>query len=267
MINNVGNFIRTALGWVGNFNVAPSCDPVVAMQARMIAEREKAASKAERASIFRWALDSLLGRRMLFPAFGARSNPVVPGIVDIQPWLYYDRLSAAAGATPSTTLQFFTSPLSATKTKLDTNLKVAGQLSNPKHFLVMALRFVFDAGMNIKDIVKLVKGYYIELEVGDKIFAEGHLDTYPGGAGISGFSLPATAAAIPKQVSSNGIASPLAVNNWGKEHGIHILQGESFVVRAIAPTAVTLEADDANAMTPGMNVRAYLDGILYRQAQ
>lgn len=262
------NTFRNALGAiVAQFTLAPR-DPVAAMQARMMAEQEmKNRDPRERPSVLQWARDLVSGRRFSAPAFGFRSNPVVPGIVDIQPWLFYDRLTAAAGATLATTLQFFTSPMSSTKTKLDTNLKVAGQLSNPKHFLTLALRFVFDAGMNIKDTLAIIKAYYVEFEIGDKIFAEGHFDLYPGGAGVDGFGLPATAGNVHKAMTNNGIPSPLATNTWGKEHGIHIMQGESFVVRGIAPTAVTLQADDSYAITPGMNIRAYLDGILYRQAQ
>ena len=72
-------------------------------------------------------------------------NPVVPDLADVQPWMYYDRLTTAAGASPGNML-FFTTPLSSTKSKLDTNLKQAGRLPDPKHFLVMALRMIICPG-------------------------------------------------------------------------------------------------------------------------
>lgn len=251
----IGNILHNA-GRVFGFNLAPR-DPEAAMKAACLAAREmKGRDESERPGVLDWA------RRAV-----ARRNPIVKGMTDVQPWLYYDRLTAAAGATVATTLMFFTTPLSATKSKLDTNLKQAGRLPDPKHFLVMSLRFIVDVGMNIIDVVALIKNYYVEFEIGDKIFAEGHFDLYPGGAGLDGFGQPATAAAIHKQVANNGVASPMACNTWGKEHGIHILQGQTFQVRAVAPTAVTLQADNANALTPGMNLRCVLDGILFREVQ
>ena len=191
-------------------------------------------------------------------AVGRHHNPVVPNITDIQPWMYYDRLTSAANAAPSNSLLFFTTPLSSTKTKLDTNLKQAGRLPDPKHFLAMAIRFVFDSGMAVADIQLMIRNYYIEFEIGDKLFAEGHLDLYAGGAGITG--LAATTTTITAY--NNGAADPTATNNWGAEHGIHILQGQTFQVRAISPAAPTMSAAGL-----GLNLRCVLDGILYREAQ
>lgn len=224
-------------------------------------------------------------------------NPVVPDIADVQPWMYYDKLTAAAGASPGNLL-FFTTPLSSTKSKLSTNLKQAGRLPDPKHFLVMSLRFVFDTNMLLADIQSMVSSYYVEFEIGDKIYAEGHFDLFPGGAGIAGvtaYGVSTTASTTTVQLGAfafnNGVADPNAVNMWGKEHGIHILQGQTFQVRATAPTAITLAAAATTANEvqgigctavtagatgaagtysfggTGMGIRAVLDGILYREVQ
>ena len=140
--------------------------------------------------------------------------------------------------------------------------------------------------------------YYIEFEIGDKIYAEGHFDTFPGGAGVSGIAAlsgfgtnSTTLQQIGVMQMNNGAADPNAVNMWGKEHGIHILQGQTFQVRATAPTAITLSAAATTNNTPqgtgatvitagtagasgtgtfggvGANIRAILDGILYREVQ
>jgi hypothetical protein len=198
-------------------------------------------------------------------------NPVVKDIADIQPWMYYDRLTAAQGASPAQQLLFFTTPLSSTKTKLDTNLKQAGRLPDPKHFLVMSLRFVF-TDMFPPDIELMTESYYIEFEIGDKIYAEGHFDLFPGGAGIYGAIGAALTSPAVASISNNGYPNPFAVNQWGKDHGIHILQGQTFQVRAIAPTAVTLAATSAavglyKQQGRGLNCRAVIDGILYREVQ
>lgn len=256
----ISSFYRNTLGaLVAHFNLAPK-DANKAMKAGCLISRGYSEEEA----------GQIVNRGRSF--FGMRNNPIVPNVTDIQPWMYYDRLTAAASSSPSTSLLFFTTSLSATKTKLDTNLKQSGRLPDPKHFLVTSLRFVFDNGMSPSDINLLNKSYYIEFEIGDKIFAEGHFDLYPGGAGLDGFASAATTAAatsMQQLAVNNGFPSPMSINNWGKEHGIHILQGQSFVVRALAPVAVTLGAAlvPVAQSTPGMNVRAVLDGILYREAQ
>lgn len=198
-------------------------------------------------------------------------NPLVKDITDIQPWQYYDRLTSAAGAAVTQNLLFFTQPQTSTKTKLDTNLIKAGELPNPKHFLVMDLRFIF-ANMFAPDIEAMIAGYYIEFWIGDKIYAEGHFDTYPGGAGVWANMAGTTAAGNIAQVAGNGSPDPMAVNMWGSDRGIHILQGQTFSVKGIAPNAISLAA----AGTPnigflqagrGLNARAVIEGILYREVQ
>lgn len=193
-----------------------------------------------------------------------KSNPLVPDMTDIQPWMFYDRLTAAAASQVTQNLLFFTTPLSSGKTKLDTNLKQAGRLPDPKHFLLMAIRFVFSSDMAIADIQNILKSYYVELEIGDKIFSEGHLDLFPGGAGLDG-TTSTTVAASTSGFTNNGNPNPLATNNWGTEHGIHIQQGQTFQVRCIAPTAITMAAGAAGGT--GMNLRCVFDGILYREVQ
>jgi hypothetical protein len=198
-------------------------------------------------------------------------NPVVKDITDIQPWMYYDRLTSAVNAAPAATLMFFTTPLSSTKTKLDTNLKQASRLPDPKHFLVTSLRFVF-SNMFAPDIEAMIVNYYIELWIGDKIYAEGHFDLYPGGAGVDGAVSSAVASPAATSFASNGTPHPFAVNQWGKDQGIHILQGQTFQVLAVSPAPPTLANTSAAVggwaqQGRGLNVRAVLDGILYREVQ
>jgi hypothetical protein len=197
-------------------------------------------------------------------------NPVVKDITDIQPWFYYDRLTAAAGATPSQSLLFFASPMSATKTKLDTNMQLASQLPPPKSFVVTGIRSIF-ADMFAPDIELINTSYYNEFVIGDKPYAEGHFDLYPGGAGVYG-AIASTAAASVDLVASNGLPTVQAINSWGMDRGIHIGQQQTFVFKAIAPSAVTLAASAAavagfKQAGRGMNIKVVLEGILYREVQ
>ncbi len=191
-------------------------------------------------------------------AASALANPIMPDWTDVQPWMFYDRLTVATNAATGTDFLFFTTPLSATKSKLDTNLKQAGRLPDPKHFFVTALRFVFSSRNKLTDIARLVDNFYVEFEIGDKIYAEGHVDLYPGGAGVYGVSTKTDESSY-----TNGVADPNSVNLWGSDRGIHILQGQNFQVRLRGTTFTT--SNDADST--GLNIRCVLDGILYREVQ
>jgi hypothetical protein len=191
-------------------------------------------------------------------SLGRRSNPVMPNWTDVQPWVFYDRLTTAVNTATPTLYQFFTVPMGGAKTKNDTNLKQAGRLPDPKHFFVTAMRFVLDPFMKLVDIKNLFHNYYVEWEIGDKVYAEGHLDYYAGGSGIAGHSTNTSEFAW-----NNGIASPNDVNQWGSDRGIHILQGQTFQVRVLGATFTTSNDADSG----GVNLRCLLEGILYREVQ
>lgn len=191
---------------------------------------------------------------------GRRRNPIMPDWTDIQPWHFYDRLTTAVATAMAADQLFFTTPLSATKTKLDTNLKQAGRLPDPKHFLVTAMRFIFDSRMLLSDIQQIIGNFFIEFTIGDKIYAEGHFDLFPGGAGIYGMTTRTAEATW-----ANGYPDPMAVDQWGSDRGIHILQGQTFDVKARTPNTVTTAT--AAAGGTGSNIRCVLDGILYREVQ
>jgi hypothetical protein len=191
------------------------------------------------------------------------SNPLVKDIYDIQPWIYYDRQTSGAGTTPAVTLPFFLHTMNqAGVTQLDTNMIKAGELPSPKHLLVMMMRFIVGTQMAVTDVDNLINKYFVRFIIGDKPYAEGHMDNYPGGAGIYGATTQAGQSWV-----NNGYPNPLATNNWGKEYGLHILQTQNFRVELNAPVATALAAAGAPLFGTGLNVRCDLDGILYREVQ
>jgi len=181
----------------------------------------------------------------------ARANPVMRDVGYEGPWTLYDRLTAAVAATTATSLRFFQSPISATKTKNDTNLLSAGQLPHPERFKVLALRFIFAPNMHPGDIELFLSTYYAEFYVGQSIYAEGPMSLYPGGGGIS------TAATA---YSNNGVPDPRAIYSLG-DKGPEIGQGENFYVLCTG-TAFTLQTA-ANGGT-GQDILCVLDGIRVR---
>lgn len=186
------------------------------------------------------------------------ANPVVPNMADRQAWMLYDRLAVATNTLTATNYVFFQVPISgSTKTKNDTNLVQQGRLEDPQRFFVTALRFIISSDVLSTDITRLLKNFYCEFWIGSKIYQEGPLVLFPGGAGVSGNSV--------KTGDSNwnhGDANPSAINLLGEE-GIWILQSQNFRVETKGTAFTTSAATDAT----GLNVLCVLDGVIYRQVQ
>lgn len=188
-------------------------------------------------------------------------NPVVPNMADRQAWMLYDRLKVAASTAISSPYTFFqngTGTGTPPKPKEDTNLIQSGRLEDPQRFFVTALRFVFSSDMYLADMFLFQKNYYAEFWIGSKIYQEGPLPLFPGGAGTWGATTRSD-----QSVFGNGVPDPRSINLLGEE-GIWILQGQQFRVEIkTSATGTTSSASGA----PGINILCVLDGILYRQVQ
>lgn len=208
------------------------------------------------------AIDSV---RRLMGIGGKNSNPIAPDATDILPWWLYDRVVCSAATATLTEYRFFSVPIggilqgttSTIKTKNDTNLEQVSQLTAPQHFNCSALRFIFAPTMALVDIAAFLNNYYCEFWIGQKIYAEGPLHLFPGGAGIYGVSTQNNVGTF-----TNGIANCAAVVDFrmgDNPIGHHILQGQTFYVKVIG-TSFTESAVAAN-------VQCALDGILSRGVQ
>jgi len=199
-------------------------------------------------------------------------NPIAANQADIVNWTLYDRITAANNTATATQYTFFNVPIGGTKTKNDTNLEQVSRLPDPMFFNATQLGFVLN-NMILLDAVALTNQYYCELWVGQKVYVEGPLNMFPGGAGLQGFSN--ITAAGTQQAVTNGMPYGLSVmydlrlpagfNMGGFVSdgltGITILQGQNFYVRIIG-TSFTLTSG-----ATGMNVMTRLDGILSRGVQ
>ena len=186
------------------------------------------------------------------------SNPVVPDMADRQAWILYDTISVGTNTVTASNMIFFQSPIAANKTKADTNLIQAGRLEDPQRFFVTALRFCVYADAKYTDINRLLKNYYLELIIGTKVYQEGPLVFFPGGAGQTGATVKSGESAW-----LNGSADARAINLLGEE-GIWILQGQQFRVEVKTSSTFTTSND---ADSTGLKMVCALDGILYRQIQ
>lgn len=208
---------------------------------------------------------SRLKRAMRLSNKNREANPIEEGRADIVPWVFYDRLTTAANTTTAVEYDFFTTPIGGTKFRQDTNLQQVSQLPNPQHFNCTSLQCYFSSQMTSVDIGKMLDTYYLEFWIGDKVYAQGPLSQFPGGAGISGVSTQTSIG-----VFSNGFPSPNAVVDFrmgDNPIGHHILQGQNFFVKVLTNAGYTTQATTAVASAIGLNLLVVLDGVLSRSVQ
>jgi len=201
------------------------------------------------------------------------ANPIMGGKADIVNWTLYDRITAAQNTATATQYTFFNTPIGTnSKTKNDTNLEQVSRLPDPQFFNATQLGFVLN-NMILLDCVALLNAYYCEFWVGQKVYVEGPLNLFPGGAGLQGASN--ITAAATQQAFSNGmpyglsvmydlrLPSGLGMGDFVSDGltGITILQGQNFYVRIIG-TSFTLTSG-----ATGLNTLCRLDGILSRGVQ
>jgi hypothetical protein len=213
--------------------------------------------------------------------------PIQANTADLSNWILYDRITAAQGTTTATQYQMFVVPYNqGTKTKADTNLSLPRQLEAPQWFNAQAIGFEFNPAMYLLDVTNILQQAYFEFWVGNKIYAEGPLESAQSGYGLYGaFAATGTNATPITQASvvANGMPSgspsfPLVLppgmtvrDAMGNPvvtdgiMGVTILQSQSFYVNLYLPTAVPLAATASGGF--GLNLRCVLSGILSRGVQ
>jgi hypothetical protein len=197
------------------------------------------------------------------------TNPIAPNTADILPWYLYDEINVAVNTLTLSEMDFFTVPIggtqfAVTKTKQQTNLEQVSQLPAPQHFNTTALEIYFASNMLKTDIDSTLNNYWLEFWIGQKVYAEGPLFKFPGGAGLAGVSQQSG-----QQGWSNGYPSPIAVVDFrmgDNPIGHHILQGQNFKVKILGTPYTTVNSS-ANPAGTGLNFYCILEGILSRGVQ
>jgi hypothetical protein len=211
---------------------------------------------------------------------GRERNPIAPNQADIVKWILYDRFQFASGTTVPNNFKFFTSPIGQNgKTKVDTNMEQVQRLADPLWFNTEGIGFFFGGPNDPTDINGFLDTEYMEYWVGQKVYLEGPVQCFPGGAGLQ----MAAAGVLDYRFATNGVPRTDNVFDVRLPAGIHlgtdtagnsivtdgligitILQGQQFRVEMQAPAGgFALEA----APGSGLNVMCYLYGILSRGVQ
>jgi hypothetical protein len=212
-------------------------------------------------------------------------NPIAPNQADIVKWILYDRFQFAPGTTVPNNFKFFTQPIgTASKTKVDTNMDQVQRLADPLWFNTEGVGFFFGTLNVAPDINAFLQSEYMEYWVGQKVYLEGPIQCFPGGAGLTGVLAGGTALS---SVLTNGVPRADNVYDVRLPAGIHlgvdannvpivtdgligitILQGQQFRIEMNAPAGgAALSAAAATPPGTGLTVQAYLYGILSRGVQ
>jgi hypothetical protein len=186
-------------------------------------------------------------------------NAVLSGFVDRGIWYYYDTATVAAGASTGTSIQFFSDPISATKTKLLTNMVRGNTFPPPRCLILDNIGWYFSSKMLKADIDNMLDGCYMEFRIDDKIYFEGHLWKYATGCGLTGVSTQ-TAESV-YTLGAPDIRAGLHFGDFAK----YIAPLQQFSLTLTFPTAVTMTAA-ANGGT-GLRLVSVLDGLTDRAVQ
>ena len=209
------------------------------------------------------------------------NNPIVPNMADYVNWILYDRLVTAAGGVIHTTTGLYTIPIGqGAKTKVDTNLDLVSQLPQPYWMNTTHIGFQFAPNTLELDVANLISQSYMEFWVNNKIYLEGPLQCFQGGAGIYGNTAQTGSAILSNGMpQGNSMMYDLRLPaglNLGTVNGapltsdgltgITILQSQLFKVMIQLPGgALTLTASTATpTVGTGLTIQVFLHGHLSR---
>ena len=108
------------------------------------------------------------------------------GVKNLKHGFLYDRYQVT---TTTTEAKFFQVPNGqSSKTLLDTNMKIAGQLESTSKFWMWYLRIIPAMSCTLADAILLLGSGYIDLQIGEAHPLYCPIFLMPGGAGIVGIS-------------------------------------------------------------------------------
>jgi hypothetical protein len=203
-------------------------------------------------------------------AQGKNTNSIMSGWIDRGPWQYWDTIDSASGlpGAPGQALNQTYSPFSVqigaqnpltnlTKNKLETNMVRGNQFPPPRCLLLIDIGFYFSSRMLKVDIDSILDNCWQEFRIDDKIFHEGQLWQFPGGAGLMGVTSRSN-----ESVYTLGVPSPVYTrryDDWAKY--IAPLQQFSMLI-TFQGTPPTM-----NSLGVGIYMPIYLDGLTDRSVQ
>ena len=185
--------------------------------------------------------------------------------------LYDYQTYALAGATSFT---FFTIPNGQSgKTLADTNMESAGQLPNPKRFLIRGIEIQLFPGVFpslapmgaavdnfVNDVWEIFRATaYLELFIGSKAYVQAPLNMFPPVNRLEGFTGMSDATTAAAALFSRTTYASAGGTPFGMDPPLILEPTQNFRVTLNFPTAVGISAD--------ARIGVHLKGLLYRQSQ
>jgi hypothetical protein len=187
--------------------------------------------------------------------------------------LYDYQAYAAAG---QTSLTFFTIPNGqSSKTLADTNMEAAGQLPNPKRFLIRGIEIqffpgtVFPGGVAggaaivdafVNDVWEVWSSTaWLELFIGSKAYVQAPLNMFPPVNHLNGWGSQSDSAVAAATTFMRTSYASAAGTPFGMDPPLILEPTQNFRVTLNWPTAV--------AITNAGRIGVHLKGLLYRQSQ
>lgn len=171
----------------------------------------------------------------------------VPGLLDASSQLLYDTNLLVAG---TATYRFFTTPISGTKSRLQTNMVLNGVLPSPQSFLVKAVRLILKGSATTAIADHCLNNSYLIFKVGEKEALVAPSMLFSAGCGVFNH--------ITTDVAQNGV--PDARSMWTLDQPIMIGINQAFYVEMVYDTAPA-------TATAGVKVLIVLDGDQTRGVQ
>lgn len=193
-------------------------------------------------------------------------NSLIGGMVDRGAWKYYDTINITQGTVLPSEIDFFSVQINATdpynstrKTKLQTNMQLAGQFPPPRCLVLMQLGILF-SNMLLSDIQLILQNYYMQFNIDNKTFFEGRLEFYPCGYGVFGNSTNSG-----ESVWGIGFPAPQATVRY-MQYAKYIAPQQLFSWSLYCPgTPPTLATTGAGGKN--LQMVAFLDGVTDRSVQ
>jgi hypothetical protein len=203
----------------------------------------------------------------------AFSNPVAPGMIDIENQPLYDTNTVAAGAAFPSTLSFFQTPKGQSgKTYLQTNMVNASSLPAPQTMSIRAYRLIVRNDAIPPDLFNFLYNTWLDFWIGTKEYFTGPSCLWTAGAGavISALGMvgqvPVAGGTDYFYSGSNG--NPDQRDVFTLSRPIQIGSLETFYLNINCPTSFNLAG---GAITPvpgtGLTIIAVLDGELVKGVQ
>lgn len=169
-----------------------------------------------------------------------KENPSLPGHLEQIDQPVYDAGDIVSAST--TSLDYFTSPVSSTKTLIQTNMRQAGQLPSPEKFVINRIGLFVSSAVTA-DLFTIITKCLFAFFVNAKRYTVAPVYYFPSGFGIAGYSTANAVTAVnngfPGELGVRSLIEPIPLEPLDPFNGTLVVYGSSDAIGTITLTATT----------------------------